>query len=468
MFKKTLIAAVVLAVSAALIVSCRSTIQTKRESLVTVTIGQDKIAHVEIRPATAWTTLKLFAANLLSVQEARAAIPSFIRTIRLSITAADLTTMTEVKNAVEPVTFTVSVQNGLQRRFVVEGLDFSSMPLYQGEALADLDGTPTSLAITMGVMPGLHVDPAGNDLSGDGSQANPFRTIAKALAASAGQAQAIIVAAGTYTEASTLSLDSGDSLLCYGPNNTSIIDSSASMIISGAENARIAGCRIKVGLSGTGILDNAAAMTISNCYLDGAGSGSYGLDLGGGSLVSYSTVTNFSVSGVSVSGGNSVIEFSSITNAGSGVQIYGGNPTIRNNQITGNSSGVSVAGSMANALIKANEISGNNSGIVVNAGGAAVTGNSVRNNTGYGISVSTNMALSVINDNSMSCNGIADLYSSSSLTINATYNSWDHATPTIESAPSICTTPGIDICYGSFGPAPVFIPSRPAVSGGCP
>lgn len=111
------------------------TVTLSPKTAVTVTIGQTRTAsRTGARPA-----------NDSPV------IPSGIVTIRVAISATDMTTIERVISVSGKTGFseTFDVPNGANRHFLVEARDASLNILYKGETFADLTGQPLSLSITM-------------------------------------------------------------------------------------------------------------------------------------------------------------------------------------------------------------------------------------------------------------------------------------------------------------------------------
>ena len=130
--------------------SCTGTIKKAKSSLVTVKISSNT-AMLDIRPATPFERAKNFLARTFSPASAYAAIPSIVQDLRLTVSAADMTTITATVNVVglSSADFIVEVPNGSQRHFVVEGLDSGATIQYRGDAFSDLNGDPALLTINM-------------------------------------------------------------------------------------------------------------------------------------------------------------------------------------------------------------------------------------------------------------------------------------------------------------------------------
>ena len=107
------------------------------------------------RPKTAWNSAIQFFAGLLQTTPAVAAIPSIVTDVRVTVSAADLTTRTTTTHVegLPDVTITLDVPNGSARTFLVEGLDAAGTIVYSGQTIADLTGQPVTLTITLTLVP---------------------------------------------------------------------------------------------------------------------------------------------------------------------------------------------------------------------------------------------------------------------------------------------------------------------------
>ena len=78
-------------------------------------------------------------------------IPSTVASIRFTISASDMTTITRTVSVAGSTTITESfdVPNGNNRLFLVEALNSSGTVIYSGSTYANLNGTATTLSITM-------------------------------------------------------------------------------------------------------------------------------------------------------------------------------------------------------------------------------------------------------------------------------------------------------------------------------
>ncbi|MBI5635245.1 MAG: DUF1565 domain-containing protein [Nitrospirae bacterium] len=261
---------------------------------------------------------------------------------------------------------------------------------------------------------GTYVDATnGSDITGCGLETSPCRTITFALSQTSGN-EPIYVSAGTYNSASgetfPLVLKTGTSLLCLGPNHTTVIQISDPIQpyptgIIGAAGAVVDGCTLSSG--GLKVADNSSVMTITNNLMDQG--------CGGISLQSNSAVNNNTIQGM---GGP--------CSGSAAINIYGGSPLISGNTLTSNVSALYIA-----------------------AGSPTVSNNLIQaNSTGISISPAGNP---LINNNTLSCNAQADLYSNSPLIINARNNLWDNMPPYQFVFPTACPGLGEDTCSAASG-----------------
>jgi len=276
----------------------------------------------------------------------------------------------------------------------------------------------------------------GNDTTGTGSSALPFKTITKALAVTTGN-DGIFVSQGTYStgggETFPLQLKTGTSLVCTGAGFSTIIDNSAgpdSTIILGATGALVDGCSLTTfagGSSNPAIDDGGSVITVQNCSIvdgDPIDMSSTGIQLSANSTVQGTTITGFFGDGVGaairtslgafisgntlngagrtilVSDGTPTISLNSVTNSYSGVYTVGGAPVVTGNTITASSyAGVNILG--GTPVINGNTITAsNNAGVYISAGTPVINGNTITACNNYGIySSSTDTAGPIISGN---------------------------------------------------------------------
>jgi hypothetical protein len=122
----------------------------------------------------------------------------------------------------------------------------------------------------------IYVSPTGNDISGDGSQALPIKTFAKAVAAAKVGIDTIFIAAGTYMETTIGNiLESCPNLVIKGAGaKATIIDGSGIGIANG---------RILKNNNGTA-QTTSNNTTIMDLTFTGAGYGTLGVNAGGGAI----------------------------------------------------------------------------------------------------------------------------------------------------------------------------------------
>ena len=196
-----------------------------------------------------------------------------------------------------------------------------------------------------------YVAPNGNDAN-PGTQASPFRNIARGITAAAASGDTVEVAAGTYAERLTWS---SKSLLLKGAGTgQSIIDGGGTgrclQLSSVPSTARIEGFTVQNGNSGSGdgggINLDGSSPTVANCVfqLNQATRGG-GMNANGSSP----TVTDCLFSGNSAGGGGLANNFgsnpvfkrcvflnNSDSNGAGGMAIRGGSPTLENCLVRGN------------------------------------------------------------------------------------------------------------------------------------
>ena len=322
--------------------------------------------------------------------------PSIVSSITISISAADMATISDTFN-VSPGTIvsrSYSISPGTERTFTAYAYDDASgsgFLLYQGTSIDDLvAGASTTVLITMAEASytGQFVDiNRGDDLSGDGSPVRPYKTITNALAKSPGS-EPITVAAGLYNSTSEtfpLQLRGGTALKCVGTGYTTVIDANNPFQwgFLGADGASIDGC--KIINAGPAIDDAGTQITVNNNFMENNCEGVF--------AQGNSIITN-----------NIIRATQAFDCSGAAIRSY------------------LLAGTQT-PLIQGNTITGNETGILIENG------------------------LPNINNNILSCNNSYDLQSSSPSAIDATNNQWDNLPPSIEF--TVCPS-GVDICdYGS-------------------
>jgi hypothetical protein len=414
--------------------SCSGLISGSNTSLVTITVGSDQTALIKAVPATMAARITRFFAKSFHTPSAVAAIPAVVATMRITVSAPDMQTITllELVAGQSSIAFFLEIPNGKARNFLLEGRDITNAVAYWNEFSLDLKGGQIAQAVDMlyigSATSYLFVDVSGNDAN-TGTKSSPLRTITRALtvASVAGGNTAIFIEPGTYTtgEGFPLGMGVNNSLVGLGPNFTTVIDSGTSSAVTGTSGV-LNGCRINTSNNPGASISASAALTII------------------GDLISGATPIVSSVC-ISVPSGNPRIAKSTITGCTTGINVTGGSPTIEFNTILGNvGAGVSIS----------------------NVGGT-VTNNTIHNNA-TGVFVSGSTATPVINYNSIYCNTTSDVNASGTITpIIATLNSWDHDLTTTPTGPTtgVAGCPaGTDICPGT---AFTYTPFNAAVPGAC-
>jgi len=354
------------------------------------------------------------------------------------------------------------------------------------------------------VYPGLYVDSLnGNDNTGTGSTLNPYKTISQALTVSAGNEAIFTAASGTYDAASgeifPLQLKPGTILIGLGPSRTTVIDaSSGGDAIYGNTGAVIYNYTILPGSDATAINDQATPIAVSNVLI---GVGAFAWEaviLSADSTLSDSAFSDTYSTYITVNGGNPAIinnTFPGTSNSPDGILVNAGNPVIMNNTFTG-SSGAGTAISIQTGLalvdtnaiswgtgpgsvgiritggtpvITGNTITGNDTGIVAIGGpfNPVISTNTINNNASYGIDINGSAgATASINNNSIFCNGIADLNAMVMDPLDATVNAWDHDDKTVPAGPALGCLGGYDLCSTGTGTVN-YVPFNAAVPNGC-
>ena len=166
-------------------------------------------------------------------------------------------------------------------------------------------------------------------------------------------------------------------------------------------------------------------------------------------------VTNSRITGVEdgtaiyISGGSPTLSGNTITDNqwSTGISISSGSPTLTGNAITYNDTGVDISG--GSVTLSGNTIANNDyNGVYIYDTSPTLTGNTITDNSN-GIYVWNGTPL--INNNMLSCNTGTDLVNSTTGTINAQNNQWDHAPPTDGNLQGYCNNGGEDICSPNGG-----------------
>jgi parallel beta-helix repeat protein len=482
-------------------------------SIVTIKIGDaPNRAVLKAEAATPWTRAKHLLTEIDLVPAAEAYIPSVVQAIVVTVTAPDISmpivAVKSIKDTDTSTVIRIDVPNGTARKFLVEGYrGVDSQVYYSGTAAADLTGTEVTLPVTMGLVgPGIYVDfTNGNDTSGTGTSANPYKTITKALSTTTGTS-AIFVAAGTYPpdgasagENYPLQLQPSTAIVCTGANFTTILDlgSLSTTAVYGNDRASVDNCGFRVinfGGAGVAINDAIAGQPgqQSRVRINGAF-----IEIGGNPTGAPNIGVVFNDDSLLL---ETVLTGSAAGGSLAGVQVRGGKPSIIGNTISLLPYGIDLASGAGDALITANivdsnsavgirvntsgkptislnTISNGSTGILVNAGTPVITGNDINNNS-WGIDVETGAGNPVIQGNSIYCSAVADFFTNVSTTLDIRGNAWDHDLTTVPSGtygptdmisfngPFGCSS-GVDICYQDFSPQPNYTSNLSAVPNGC-
>ncbi|MEW6619684.1 MAG: right-handed parallel beta-helix repeat-containing protein [bacterium] len=238
----------------------------------------------------------------------------------------------------------------------------------------------------------VYVSTIGDDITGDGSQAKPYRTIQKGInVCSIGGT--VFVSAGTYNEA--IYINKNIALIGAGANICTItaqgISNTNTVTFNGSNaNGTITGFRITGAPGGYyGIFcTNASPTVIDNTIL--------GNNCGICCYKSSSAITNNTISGndtgVYCHSSSPTITNNTISENGDGIHCYDySSPSITNNTISGNDNIGIICEYFSSASIINNTISGNRYyGIVCQNNSPAITNNIITkngttSNTAYGI-----------------------------------------------------------------------------------
>lgn len=148
-----------------MIVSCggggSSETTTSKTSLVTLVVGGNgQTASIIIENNTIFAQARIFAKKMLHLNNsAFAAIPEGVAKIGFSIRAPDDPDFVPPKiedvgvSGQDNITKILYVKNGNNRHFIVEAKDKPGNVLYRGEQIANLNGTPVTLALNMDLLP---------------------------------------------------------------------------------------------------------------------------------------------------------------------------------------------------------------------------------------------------------------------------------------------------------------------------
>ncbi len=277
-------------------------------------------------------------------------------------------------------TYTVTgLSGGTTYYFIVRAVDVEG----------NEDGNTVELSVTT-PLAALYVDVnKGNDITGDGSQTNPFRTLTKAMSA-VQPGWTVYAEAGSYNansgETFPIQIPQGVSLICNGPSYSTVLEGGTGITLRGGPGSSVYGCKIT---GDRAVTDGGNVMTVSNCWIDGASTFyTTGVEITADSTVTGSTITGFYSENVWVRSGNPVITNNRIENSGfDGIKIDSGNPLVNGNTFLNNvDNGVKVSG--GSPSINGNTFDSNNNGVNVSGGSPGIANNTFNDNYFSGINVS--------------------------------------------------------------------------------
>jgi len=149
--KRPLTIAAIIVLTILFVYACSSTITTSEMSLVTIRLGSNNTASVDIQKSTLFAKMQRFLADAALVSSAHAYIPASVQSIKVTVTAPGMPTLSKTENVSAQISasITIEVPNGQSRHFVVDALDSGNALLYSGNTYADLSGAPVTLTINM-------------------------------------------------------------------------------------------------------------------------------------------------------------------------------------------------------------------------------------------------------------------------------------------------------------------------------
>jgi len=276
--------------------------------------------------------------------------------------------------------------------YTITGLSGGTTYYYVVRAV-DASGNEDTNTVEVSVttpLAALYVDVnKGSDITGDGSQANPFRTVTKAMSAVL-PGWTVYVEAGSYNantgETFPIQIPQGVSLICNGPSYSTVLEGGTGITLRGGPGSSIYGCKIT---GDRAVTDGGNVITVSNCWIDGASTFyTTGVEVMADSTITGSTITGFYSENVWVRSGNPVITNNRIENSGfDGIKIDSGNPLVNGNTFLNNvDNGVKVSG--GSPSINGNTFDSNNNGVNVIGGSPNIANNTFNDNYFSGISVS--------------------------------------------------------------------------------
>ncbi len=175
-----------------------------------------------------------------------------------------------------PVTFTGTL--GSVNPVSATTLNGISTTTFTGSnpGIATLNATVDSVNVGTSITVGndIYVSPTGNDTTGDGSYAKPYRTIAKGISMVYPEGT-VRIANGTYTGTGNVNLTINKNMTIIGESRDSTIidgqNTNQIFIISNGYNVTLTNLTLRYGLAsnsnGGAIQNNGSSLTINNCAL---------------------------------------------------------------------------------------------------------------------------------------------------------------------------------------------------------
>lgn len=189
----------------------------------------------------------------------------------------------------------------------------------------------------------IHVNPVtGDDISGDGSINNPFRTLEKGIDA-ATSGSTVLAVRGTYRVVSRPSIILKPGVILRGEDkNTTILDAGVPLAVAGANNSTITGFTIRGATTGVSCFnsnvtitdniiltpngidcDGSSRATISNNTIMGSGNHGIGVRQNASPTITGNTISGKSVGILCRENSFPSISGNTITNNTDGVRIEG-------------------------------------------------------------------------------------------------------------------------------------------------
>ena len=126
-------------------------------SLVTISMGQNsKTAMLKVERNSLFARMKPLIRRAFDSGTALASIPAEVASVRFTISASDMSAITQEVTNLDPsgINVTFEVPNGTGRLFHVDALNVGKKVIYSSDASADLTGQPVNLTFNMtGVAP---------------------------------------------------------------------------------------------------------------------------------------------------------------------------------------------------------------------------------------------------------------------------------------------------------------------------